>query len=218
MASSLKQNFEQYCRDYQTALEEEMETPAEEFQGEKAKDKKPEYGLYDQLRNVNGKKGDEIVSSLLSSVFDENTNKIEQHLATYFEKLTLDKVLAHKDVNNGLSRFSDLLPDLCMDCPQIHQYLMDFLIKPLRDKKIVQYKQITWKFEKIKKDDDDDEIIFGTNPFFKLLALILVDMKLNHMDWKEICTSFDRTHKWQSVADEKHTHIEDADDLWKEIE
>ena len=66
-----------------------------------------------------------------------------------------------------------------LDCPQIHKYLMDYLIKPLRNKQIVQYKFITWKFEKVKKEDDDDDIVFGTNPFFKLLALIMVDMKDN---------------------------------------
>lgn len=93
---------------------------------------------------------------------------------------------------------------------------MDFMIKPLKQKNIVQYKSITWKFEKTKKDDDDD-IIFGTNPFFKLLALVMVDMKEDKMTWDEISTNFERTWNWRSSVDEKYAHIEDADDLWNEI-
>lgn len=51
---------------------------------------------------------------------------------------------------------------------------MDHLIVPMRKQNIVQYKFISWKFEKIKKEEEeDDEILFGTNPFFKLVALIL---------------------------------------------
>lgn len=118
MASLLKSNFEQFCRDYQTALEEEMET--DDFQGEKAPDKKPDYDLYKRLSELHGKKGDEVVASLLSTVFDEDTKKIEEHLARYFQILISDDMLSNKDINSGLSRFSDLLPELVLDCPQIH--------------------------------------------------------------------------------------------------
>lgn len=52
--------------------------------------KKPEYELYQKLANVNGKKGDEVISALLSSVFDEDTRKIEQHLTRYFDILLKD--------------------------------------------------------------------------------------------------------------------------------
>ena len=105
-----------------------------------------------------------------------------------------------------------------LDCPQIHKYLMDYLIKPLRNKQIVQYKFITWKFEKAKKEDDDDDIVFGTNPFFKLLALIMVDMKDNlQMSWNEVTQNFERSWNWRSACIEKFPHIEDAEDLWNEI-
>lgn len=134
MAKLLKNNFEQFCRDYQAALDEEMEVPKEEFQGEKAIDKKPDYEVYKTLTEVNGKKGDEIVASFLSQVFDEDTRKIEEHLARYFDFLVTDKILKPKAINDGLSRFSDLLPELVLDCPQIHKYLMDYLIKPLSEK------------------------------------------------------------------------------------
>lgn len=87
----------------------------------------------------------------------------------------------------------------------------------MRKQNIVQYKFISWKFEKIKKEEEeDDEILFGTNPFFKLVALILYDMHENRQNWKQICQSFD-SWKWREVVDEKHAQIEDADDLWNEI-
>lgn len=80
----------------------------------------------------------------------------------------------------------------------------------------MQYQFISWKFDK-KKEDEDDDITFGTNPFFKLLALILVDMKLNHMSWKETVHFFDRSSQWNAIVEEKYPHIEEADDLWSEI-
>lgn len=212
MATSLKANFEQYCRDYQSAVDE----LAGNEEAQKPEEKKPEYELYQKLKEVNGKKGDELVSAFLSQVFDEDTKKIEQHLLDYLQHLLNDNVLKQRDINQGLSRFSDLLPELVLDCPQIHKYLMNFLIKPLREKNIVSYQHISWKFEKIKKEDDEDDIQFGTEPFFKLLALILVDMKRNQMSWKDICKNFDKFN-WREPTDDKHQHIEEADSLWSEI-
>jgi len=85
-----------------------------------------------------------MVAWFLSRVFDEDTRMIKEHLARYFEFLVKDGILKSKDVNKGLSRFSDLMAELVLDCPQIHKYLMEFMIKPLREKQIVQYKFITW--------------------------------------------------------------------------
>lgn len=93
---------------------------------------------------------------------------------------------------------------------------MDHVIRPLRQKNIVQYKFISWKVDKIKKEEDDDDIVFGTNPFFKLLALILSDMNDDKMTWRDICSKFD-SFKWRNIVDEKHAQIEDAEDLWNEI-
>ena len=139
MSSALKKNFEQYCIDYNTALEA-AEEEAEEQQSsptEAAEKKRPNYELYQNLKNVNGKYGDQVVASLLSSVFDDDTKKVEQHLARYIEFLISDKILKPKDINMGLSRFGDLISELVLDCPQIHKYLMDCLIRPLQKKNIV---------------------------------------------------------------------------------
>ena len=66
-------------------------------------------------------------------------------------------------------------------------------------------------------EDDEEDIIFGTNPFFKLLSLILVDMHVIGTSWSQLSQDFDRALDWRSVVDEKHKHIEDGEDLWNEI-
>lgn len=220
MSGSLKKNFEQYCIDYNTAMEAEEE--GEEVNAdEKAANKRPDYELYTTLKQVNGKTNDQIVCSLLSSVFDEETKKVEQHLARYFELLIGDNILKSRDINKGLSRFGELLPELVLDCPQIHKYLMDCMIRPLLKKNMMQLKHITWKVEEPKKDgDEDDDIIFGTNPYFKLLALILLDLKkaeTSKRTWQDVVNCFDKELKWRTITDEKFKNIEDPDDLWTEI-
>ena len=44
-----------------------------------------------------------------------------------------------------------------------------------------------------------------------------MDMHLNGSSWSHVSQDFERTLNWRSIVDEKHTHIEDADDLWNEI-
>jgi hypothetical protein len=58
MSSQLKKNFEQFCIDYQTALEMEQEEGEEINNADKAANKKPNYDLYGSLKKVNGKTGD----------------------------------------------------------------------------------------------------------------------------------------------------------------
>ena len=99
MSSLLKQNFEKFCNDYKFALEEEMGKGDDDPVQEKAIDKKPDYETSQKLLRENGRKGEEIVASLLSKVFDDDTRMIEQHLSRYFEFLTKDGVLKGKDIN-----------------------------------------------------------------------------------------------------------------------
>ena len=90
--------------------------------------------MYYNLKNINGKHGDQVVVSLLSSVFEvdtKNTKRVEQHLARYIELLITDKVLKPKDINMGLSRMGDLISELVLDYPHIHRNLMDYFIRPL---------------------------------------------------------------------------------------
>ena len=54
---------------------------------------------------------------------------------------------------------------------------MKHVIKPLQSLGIVQMKYVTWKVEEVKKEEDDDDYTSGTEPLFKLIALILTDLR-----------------------------------------
>jgi len=75
------------------------------------------------------------------------------------------------------------MADLVLDCPVIHEYLMNYVIKPLQKEGIVQMKYVTWKVEEVKKDDDDVDYNPGTEPLFKLIALILTDLRKTKKSW-----------------------------------
>lgn len=49
------------------------------------KNKRPDPEAFKKLREVNGKTGDQIVSSLLSACFVEDLKRIENHLSKYLE-------------------------------------------------------------------------------------------------------------------------------------
>jgi len=75
------------------------------------------------------------------------------------------------------------MSDLVLDCPVIHEYLMNYVIKPLQSLGIVQMKFVTWKVEEVKKEDDDDDYTPPTEPLFKLIALILTDLRKSKKSW-----------------------------------
>ena len=60
---------------------------------------------------------------------------------------------------------------------------MNYVIKPLQGQGIVQMKYVTWKVEEVKKEDDDDDYTSGTEPLFKLIALILTDLRKTKKSW-----------------------------------
>ena len=39
----------------------------------------------------------------------------------------------------------------------------------------------------------------------------------NKRTWQDVVNHFEKDLQWRSIVDEKHKHIEDADDLWNEI-
>lgn len=169
-------DFENYCSAVRDAGnrgdddEEEIKTTPESV--------KPNYELYDRLRTENGKKGEQILAQLLSRVFDEDTAKVEEHLTNYLMHVYNDKQASQKDFNGAISRMADFLPDLALDLPMVHQYLMKYVIDPLLEKKVIDWKKINWvtpEDKSAKTEDEDDDFEFGTEPFFKLLALIFRD-------------------------------------------
>ena len=83
---------------------------------------------------------------------------------------------------------------------------MDYVIIPLLLKDIVEYKFLKWKQEvkpEVKDSgggDDEDDITFGTEPFFKMLALILSDYKTrNKKSWEDV-SNFYKDMKWKPAC------------------
>lgn len=75
-------------------------------------------------------------------------------------------------------------------------------------------KFVKWKVEEAKKDDEDDDLIFGTEPLFKLFALILTELRNSRKSWQDVVNSFEKEFKWRNIVNEKHKSIEDKDQLW----
>lgn len=95
----------------------------------------PEWNDTDAIRNLyklNGRKTDEIVYSLLSQVFDEQSEKVDEHLMAYMDKLMAAKLLDKKpDINKGVSRFIQNLGELALDNPMIVESSYTVFIKPM---------------------------------------------------------------------------------------
>lgn len=85
-------------------------------------------------------------------------------------------------------------------------------MKPLLSKEIINLKMLDWKAPDKPKEDDDDDIEFGTEPFFKLLALLL-----KYFDAEGYNVTSDVVPPWKAIIKERHAKIEDADALWSEI-
>ena len=86
---------------------------------------------------------------------------------------------------------------------------------PLLDKNAIDYKFVNWE-NKADKNQAEDEYISGSNPFFKLLALIYYDLKSKRgKSWEEVIKQHD---KWKKVCIEKHKNIEENEELWSQIE
>ena len=160
MGAQLSENFAEYCM-----LMDREDRPEEEEEGEepkKVEEKKPNLELYQKLKERNGKQGDQILSSLFSKVFEQDLELLEKHLTVYLELLQTQKLLQKSDFNKGLSRFTEKIAEVALDVPQVHVYLFNHVIKPLRDKGIISYKFVTWRIdpkekEKEKKTDDEEE-------------------------------------------------------------
>ena len=212
MGESLNANFDTYCSTIKQLGEVEDDEETKQLTPDQVK---PDYDLFKELKTVNGKTGDQILASLLSRVFCEETAKVEAHLTNYLMHLHKDKLLSNANFNNGMSRMADILPDLALDLPAVHKYLFQYVIEPLRAANILDWSKINWVTPEDKSkaaEDDDEEYECGPDPFFKLLALILAD------HWKSSPGTLADFYKpWEKVVKEKHPKIE-QDDLFTEIE
>ena len=100
-----------------------------------------------------------------------------------------------------------------MDLPHLPDYTWKMVLNPLLEKEIIHLSKITWqvpKEAKPKDESDDDDYYSGTEPFFKLLALVLASVK------EPDIAKYGK--QWSKVINERRAHIEDADSLWSELE
>jgi hypothetical protein len=131
---------------------------------------------------------------LFSKIFDENTESVEEHLSSYLESLYEDKVINQKSFSIAVSLFGDYISDLAIDFPQIHIYFWKYVMLPLLNKNVIDYNLIRWD-NKVDKIPGDDDYIPETNAFFKLLALIYVDLNQKRgKSWKEVVNQHE---KWK---------------------
>jgi len=148
--------------------EEEEDTKANE---------KADLSVYDKLRKENGKAPSTMFFSLLQNVFDEDMQKVDDYFEGYLFELIAQKKLKNKDFSEGISKFVQLMPELGLDLPQIHAYLMKHVIKPLLNKSALRLSYIQWSSDAKPAGDDDDYVFDQTDSYYKLMALILQDYK-----------------------------------------
>lgn len=213
MGEKLNKNFDAYCASIKQLAEVEDD---EETKQPTPEQLKPSYDLYKELKTTNGRPGDAIVAMLLSRVFGEETQKVEEHLTRYLMHLHKDKILTNHHFNGGISRMADILPDLALDLPAVHKFLYKYVVEPLLAANILDWKKINFVTpeDKSKKvEDDDDDIEFGTDPFFKFVALILAEQ------WKKAPDSInDFCKPWAAVIKEKFPKMDEADETLAEIQ
>lgn len=68
-----------------------------------------------------------------------------------------------------------------MDSPKIHEFIFNFIIKPLVEKKMMKFDNLKWHYKSVTNEDeeeDPDEMMFNeTNAQFKFVALIMMKEK-----------------------------------------
>ena len=168
MQERLFKNFESYVTQQSQNAEEEGEEEGE-------KEKTHDFSVYQDLKVKHGKVGGAIFYSLLSRVFEVETKLLEKHMPEFIDKLIKTKHLKGRDFNEGISKVIQNMPELVLDCPQIHEYLWLFIMQPLMKSSMLTLNNIKWVDNDPKPVDDDDIVFDAADPLFKLTALILVN-------------------------------------------
>jgi hypothetical protein len=126
------------------------------------------------LANENGRKGEELVFSLLSKVFDDEITKVKKYLLKYIICLSEQKVLAKPDFSDGISKFISYMPEFSLDVPELHKYLYNFVIHPMIEQNLMSIKFLKFDRELPKPEDPEDDVCFDSSDYvFRLIALIL---------------------------------------------
>jgi len=113
------------------------------------------------------------------------------------------------------------MPEMALDIPQIHDYLLKHVMKPLLVKRQFDLKFIEWvkkEQPKEKKAEESDDIDFdSSNNLFMLLAnLILYQKELNPNSWEEVISWFNSL-KLSDVTAKQLPKLEDAETFWVDL-
>ena len=128
----MKKNFEEFViRQRDDGVEEDDE---EEKKGAK-KEKLFDISIYKTMNKKNGRSYEDIFYGLLTKVFDEDVQKMDEHFVNYLDQIIKQKIMRPADFSSSISRFIQLMPELALDVPQIHEYLFKYVIVPLLQKK-----------------------------------------------------------------------------------
>lgn len=127
------------------------------------------------------------------------------------------KHLQAKDFSHGISKIITHLPELVMDCPLIHQRVYAYIIRPLINAKILNYKFLRWDLKPTYEDEGDEDTLFEeSDSQFKLLALILAGHR-PEKSWAEIVRWYEKDVGWKRHMVLKHEKLEEKDTVFDEI-
>ena len=92
------------------------------------------------------------------------------------------KVFKDREFSEGVSRIIAIFPDLALDLPHLHHYLIDFVISPLViNKGIKNIQQININMnrkdvitEEAVDEEDEDIVLDSTDLWFKFVALLII--------------------------------------------
>ena len=108
--------------------------------------------IYRTINKKNGRSYEDIFFALMTKIFDEDIQKMEEHFMNYLDKIIKQKVFRPADFSSSVSRFIQIMPELALDVPQIHEYLFKYVIVPLLTNKQMDLKFVKFNLPKPKTD------------------------------------------------------------------
>ena len=165
------------------------------------------------MNKKNGRSYEDIFYGLLTKVFDEDIQKMDDHFVNYLDQIIKQKVVRPADFSSSVSRFIQLMPELALDVPQIHEYLFKYVIVPLLTRKQMDLKFVQFDLPKPKTEEEDDDDEFGfdsSNSMFLLLTYLIKYQKDQTKSWEKAIEWYDN----QKFGKEQLEKIEDPDDFW----
>jgi hypothetical protein len=105
------------------------------------------------------------------------------------------------------------LADLALDVPRIHIYLTNIVIVPLMSSEKLNLQKITWVSppQPKKEEEDEDDYVFGNDPFFKMAALVLGKASMEGYKPEEVCKN------WGPALKTMFEKIDEPESIWEDI-